>query len=83
MYIILRLLPAACVYISLALISACLYMEWPISKAGIPLSKDSALSSACGGPIHFGMEGVAGYFQIKICFEISITYSIILFNKMF
>lgn len=50
-----------CLYISCSLVSGCLYMEWPILQAGIPLSKDRTLSSACGGAFHFYAWGRIGF----------------------
>lgn len=50
-----------CLYISCSLVSGCLYMEWPILQAGIPLSKDRTLSSACGGAFHFYAWGKIGF----------------------
>lgn len=50
-----------CLYISCSPVSGCLYMEWPILQAGIPLSKDRTLSSACGGAFHFYAWGKIGF----------------------
>lgn len=72
-----------CLYISCSPISGCLYMEWPILQAGIPLSKDRTLSSACGGVFHFYTWGRTGLRFYKYIYYLIILNILIYFHPIF